>query len=405
MPETRTVRELQEEWQSLRSRMQDINDTAEAAGRTALTEEENQRWNDLSARAEVVRRSLQLALMSDNPAVRDEMRSAITVLPVEHRLTPVRAAAGAKFRAMFADTNRSAAEVELRDLVSATASTDVTSAVPVFVQDFVEPLEKGLIFGLVGQRILTGLSGDISYPIAPYVVATIAKEKEKIADTTITLDGLRPKPQRIGIVVPMTGYANIKTDGALYNWVVAEVVKAVARSLNRWMFMATPISEGVYGAFAYNASANPIQEKGFSGALPTYKELLDMRGKVMSTGAYNDGTYAYVMSGAMHAALEATPISTGSDRMILENGKIGGVPVFITEEIEYIGEEKYNATAKHVGFGRFSDCMSHQFGGMKLLVDPYTNGDADITRVLLNTMWSVDLIRAKSFVIGTVANG
>lgn len=403
MSEKRTVRELQSEFAEIREEMQAINDAAEAAGRTELTDEETRKWNELSSRADACRRSLELAKLSGEEDLARELREIGSVLPVEYRLTTERNEAGKRLRELFMTKHQQGAIVELRDVITAVGKTDVEGAVPVLVKDFIEPLEKGIIYGALGIKILTGLSSDIKYPIAPYVEAYIADEKEKISDTTITLTDLKPKPQRIAIAIPFTGLANIQTDGAFYNWVVNQVVKAVARTINRWMFQTSAVKEGVNGVFAFNASTNPIQQKTFSGATPTYKELIAMRGAVMATGAYNDGTYAYVMSGQMYADLEATPITTGGDKMILQDGKIGGVPVFITEEIENTGKGAYNTTPKHVGFGRFSDCMAHQFGSMELVVDPYSLSTGGSTRVVLNTNWSVDLIRAKSFVIGTVA--
>ena len=402
MSEKKTVKELQSEFQDIRERMQAINDTAEAAGRQELTAEEAREWDTLAKKADVCRRALDMARLSGDEELSRELRSFDSVLPMEYRLTTERAEAGKRLRAFFETKYKRGTDVELRDVITASGTTEVDGAIPVLVKDFIEPLEKGIIYGKLGIKVLTGLSANIKYPIAPYVEASIAGEKEKIADTTITLTDLKPKPQRIAISIPFTGLANIQTDGAFYTWVVNEIVKAVARTLNRWMFQTTAIKEGVYGVFAYNASANPILQKVFAAAAPTYKELLAMRGEVMATGAYNDGTYAYVMSGKMYADLEATPIATNSDRMILQDGKSGGVPVFITEEIECTGKGSYNVTPKHVGFGRFSDCMAHQFGNMRLIVDPYSSADADATRVVLNTDWSVDVVRAKSFVIGTV---
>ena len=403
MSEKKTVRELQSEFQDIREKMQAINDDAEADGRQELTEEEARDWDTLAKKADACRRALELARLSGDADLSRELRSIDHVIPMEYRLTTERAEAGKRLRELFNTKYQRGADVELRDVITASGTTEVDGAIPVLVKDFIEPLEKGIIYGQLGIKILTGLSSNVKYPIAPYVEASIAGEKEKIADTTITLTDLKPKPQRIAIAIPFTGLANIQTDGAFYTWVVNEVVKAIARALNRWMFQPTAIKDGVFGVFAYDAAKNAIQQKAFSGSVPSYKELLGMRGDVMATGAYPDGTYAYVLSGKMYADLEATPIAANSDRMTIQDGKIGGVPVFVTEEIEATGKGTYNVTPKHVGFGRFSDCMAHQFGGMRLVVDPYSEAAADVTRVVINTDWSVDVVRAKSFVIGTIA--
>ena len=401
--ERRSVVELQNEYHSLREQLRDINDAAEAAGRTELTAEERGRWDELYTRAEAVKRSLQVAAMSNDPLVQQEAREVCMTLPYEYRLTTERAEMGRRFREVLSSGARGAGlPIELREAVTATTSTNVSAAIPVFVQDFVEPLEKGIIYGMLGMKIKTGLSGEVKYPIAPYIEATMENETVKLEDTTVSFESLTPSPRRIGISVPLTGLAHIQTDGAVYNWVVNAVVQAIARYLNRWMFMPTAIKENVYGVFAYNASANAIKQKTFAGKVPTYQELLAMRGEVMATGAYADGTYAYVMGGQMYATLEGTPRSNGSDKMIIEDGKIGGVPVYVTEEIEATGMGTYNVTAKHVGFGRFNDCMAHQFGGMNLVIDPFTGAKADVTYITLNTHWAVDVVRKGSFVIGTV---
>ena len=180
----------------------------------------------------------------------------------------------------------------------------------------------------------------------------------------------------------------------------------MARSINQWMFAPVSIRDNVFGVFAYNKTSNPIKQVTFKTATPTYKELLAMRGAVMATGAYQDGTYAYVMSSPMYAELEATPVVGSGEKMIITDGKIGGVPVFVTEEIECSGRGsdgkiKYNDVAKHVGFGRFSDCKAAQFGQFKLIINPYTGDTANVTRITINTHWAVDCLRYGSFVIGT----
>lgn len=393
-----TANELRTRLIALRERMQAMNDKAEAEGCRAFTAEEEQQWAAAKNEVSIIQRSLDLATLSPDEAVQREVKDVFLSAATMPRITTERANSGKRFREAL--KTKGDVVIELRD--AATFSTAVGAAIPVYVQDFIEPLEHGLIYNLVGAKIKYGLSSTESYPIAPYIEATIGGETVKIEDTTITLKSLQPKPQKLGISCPLSGLANIQTDGAIYAWLVAEVVKAVARTLNSWMFRTAAIVEGIRGVFAYDADANPIQQKSFAGKVPTYLELVQMRGAVMATGAYSDGTYAYVMSAEMYSTLEATPITEGGDRMIVADGKIGGFPVYLTEDIEYTTAGK-NATPKHVGFGRWSDALLGQFGGMRLVIDPYTGKNSDITTITLNTYWAIDTIRPKSFVLGTVS--
>lgn len=410
-----TVTELQTRHAELAEQMRGINDAAEAAGRQELTADEERQWNALDAEAHAVERALRAATMSTDETLAAEARAAYSATSTEYRLNEFRAQAGARFREIITNGTRSAAglngprdvaslgvPLELRESITATGTTQVGAAIPVLVGDFIEPLEKGLIYGQLGIKMPTGLSSNVKYPVMSRLVAVGAAEKELLTTTTIEPAALEPKPKRLGLTATLTGLANTMTDGRLYNWVVVEIAKAIARALNTWTFQPTAFAADRSGVFVYNAATNPIHQTDL-GAAPTYAKLLEMRGKVMSSGAYNDGTYAYIMSGLMYATLEGTPRVAGGERMIIENGKIGDVPVYLTEDIEHIGGGQYNATPKHIGFGRFSDLMIAQFGDMRLIIDPYTNAKADSVEITVNSHYSVDPLRAGSFAIGTIS--
>ena len=393
---------LEERLAVLNDEMQTINDKAAAENRTALTENEDQEFEKRFKEAKSIRMRLH-ALAAAEGDKNGELERGYE--PFVQKITAQRTASGKMFREAI--SRKCELTLELRETVNATTSAGAANAIPVYVKDFIEPLDKGLIFDKLGIELEYGLTGDVKYPVMPSIEATIAGEGVKLEDVTLVPDAITPKPRRLGVTCPLTGLANIQTDMRLYNWLLNELAKSVARTINRWMFMTVAAATDVYGVFAYDKTKNPIETVTFNAAMPTYKELLAMRGKVMSTGAYQDGTYAYVMSSPMYAELEATPVAANGEKMIITDGKIGGVPVFITEEIECTGKGSdgkatYNATAKHVGFGRFSDVKVAQFGQFKLIVNPYTGDTADVTRVTVNAHWSVDCMRRGSFVIGTV---
>lgn len=392
------LKQLENELVVLVEQMQSINDKAQAENRNHLNNEENAQFMDLSSKAASLRMRI------DEECARqkrtgDPQGSQREMIPHVYQLSEFRANSGKLFREAI--KTKGELVLELRETATATTSTGVANAIPVYIKDFIEPLEKGLIYDKLGIPIEYGLSGDVKYPIMPYIEATIAGEAVKLADTTLAPDAVTPKPKRIGVTCPLTGLADIQTDMRVYNWVVSALATAVARTVNRWAFTTSPINSDTYGVFAYNKTANPVKTVQFAGAIPTFKELTAMRGAVMGTGAYSDGTYAYVMSSQMYAALESEPKVSGGEQMIITNGKIGEVPVFITEEIESTAKGVYNETAKHVGFGRFSDCKMAQFGNVKLIINPYSGDTQDITRITVNTHWSVDCIRYGSFIIGT----
>jgi len=110
--------------------------------------------------------------------------------------------------------------------------------------------------------------------------------------------------------------------------------------------------------------------------------------------------FCYIMNAALYSALEATPKDLGSGRFIIENGKIDGEPIFITDLAAYDGK---------LVCGCFSYEALNQHGVAHFIVDPYTQAKKNVTVFTLNADWSLTyLVRANDtapFAVGTCNAG
>ena len=356
--------------QTLAQQMRDIYTAASSENR-ALTESENSQLAQLrqelsSAEAayavEVAERCLNL------PAGTPAVNTRAAALRFAEQL--VNAANGNSFRIAqrsFAGIDRAGAE----------GDTGVT------IGDIIEPLEKGNILGFLGCHIQTGLSGDWKYPVISAVEAEIAGETAEIADSAIEIGKVTPVPHRCGISILVSNGALNATNDELRDIVLAQIVVGLDRALNKWMFKRTAIASGVNGLFVQPGT---VKTMAVSGA-PTYAEILALKGAVDATGVKPDGTAAYVMGNAMKAYLEGTPKVNGAAGMICENGKINGVPVFVTEY----------APANAIEFGYFSYALVGQFGVTDIIVDRVTKATSNCTRFVLNTEFDIKAARAQAF--------
>jgi hypothetical protein len=135
----------------------------------------------------------------------------------------------------------------------------------------------------------------------------------------------------------------------------------------------------------------------FAGELPTYKELVAMKGLCLLKGV--EGNYmAYVMDEYTKAMLECTPIDEGSGRMVIENGMIAGVPVKCTNYIN-------SGSNTYVGFGCFGYLPLQGFGDMRFVIDPYTKAKNDSVVLTLNEDWAATVLREEAFILGKCAAG
>lgn len=290
----------------------------------------------------------------------------------------------------------------------AIVTTGATSMIPLTINDIIEPLEEGLILSKIGIRLLTGLKGDYCWPTVGTVEASFADEAVALSDSKIEFGAIRPNPKRLGITILISSQTITQTDGVALDVVKVQIPLAVTRVLNKLMFSTEEFNAAVKGPFVAAAKETAVsidalttkkaQRKAynlkFAAALPTYKELLAMKGCVLARGVEPDGTMCYIMDEYTKSQLESTPRDVGSGLMIVEDGKIAGVPIFCTN---YINKEE----TSYIGFGVFSNVPIGQFGDMRFTVDPISEAVKDATRLTLNGDWSMTVLRKEAFVIGT----
>lgn len=269
--------------------------------------------------------------------------------------------------------------IVLRDTIVQDSSS-VSAITPLTIGDIIKPLEKGLILDKVGAKMQYGMDGAWQFPIVAGVEAKVVGEDVKVSDSKIDINKITPKPKRVSIRVPVTYQAQNRSAGKLFSIVTEQIAMSLTRVLNRWMFEPTALSGTDGGCFV-----NPSTKLQATGK--AWKDAIALKGAVMKTGIVFDGTPAYVCSATKYADLESTPRDAGSGLMVIENGKINGFPVFITE---FIGDDV-------LGFGVFSYMLVGQFGTLRLTVDPYTQADQDRIVFTLNTEFDMLPLRTEAF--------
>ena len=371
----------------------------------AKREQINIRMNEISDKVQAENRPMSDAekreydtLQSDFAKIGRELALNADVVSMKKLTTEVKPTQGEMLREVMntAMTKGSKSEfvVAMREWTEGVELADVANGgmIPLTIKDILPPLEMGLILDKVGIPVETGVIGDISWPVLGSVEASIKGEKEALTDTGIDLSNITPKKARVGITIPVTYQAINSTSSDLLGIVQNQARMGIRRLVNRVSFSHQNFTGDFHGPFA-GAKASG----SFAGAVPTFKELLAMKGKVASEGVEMIG-FCFVMSENMKATLEATPIDAGSGRMIVENGTINGYPVFTTEFINY-GSGGDKAGVEYIAAGCFGYLAVNQYGDLRVVVDPYTRAKEDIVQVTINSDWSMTTLREEAFAL------
>lgn len=365
-------------------RMNEISDKVQAENRP-MTEAEQREYNTLQS--DFAKLGRELSLNAD--MVSSLKNSSSEVKTQEALLREVLAEAAKK-------GGKSEYVITAREWTNGIDMAKVAEGgmIPLTIKDILPPLEQGLIHDKVGIPIETGVMGDIQWPVLGAVEATVKGEKEALADTGIDMSKVVAKKVRVGITIPVSGSAITSTSTNLLGLIQSQAGKGFVRLLNRVIFSHQNFTSDFHGPFA-GAKA----QVSFAGAVPTYKELLGMKGKVMGTGVEPVG-FCFVMSENMKSILEATPIDAGSGRMIVENGAINGYPVFTTEFINYGSNKQKTEDVEYIGVGCWGYLPVNQYDELRVIVDPYSRAKEDIVQITINGDWSITTLRTQAFALG-----
>jgi len=362
------VRELIDKHQTNCNRINEIADVCEKEHRER-SETENKEYE---------------ALVRENQMLQMKLQAANTPL-VEVKINPDKELRETLY------AGKTAKFVLQRD-IQTTAALEGTGIIPIQEQEMLKPLREGLIYDKVGLTIRTGLTGTLRWPKHTKAVATFADEAVALADSKIDFSKLETKPYRLGIAIPLTKEELDQSEGIVEGVVREEMPQAIADCINAVLFTTEANGEDgtakkVVGPFVA-AAANATQ---FAGELPTRKELLKLRAKILKTGIQLIAP-CWVMTEDMKAELEDVKIDAGSGRFLCENDMILGHPVFTTS---VIGEG-------NIGFGDWSYQAAGFFGNMDFVVDPYTLARKHSVDFVLNANFATVTLREEAFVLGKV---
>ena len=376
----------------INARFKGLADTCEAEKRN-LTPEEVEEKNALEAEKNVLElRLLQAEQPGRIPEENRENRSRAFVECVRAlKRGLVGDNAPEEYRSLLADDG-----LMIPLTRGVTDSAAAAAVIPLTIGDVIEPLEKGLILDKVGCKMQYGIVGTWQFPVvAGGVEAELQDENVELTDKKVDISKITPSPRRVGITIPVSNRAIDQSGGLILDIVRRQLYMSLARLMNKWMFSKTQLSKASKGCFV-DAYASP--KVTCKGEVPTWAEVLQIESAVLEQGVIVDGSACWVCSASMEAKLKSAPKDAGSGRFILEDGKIDGYPVYVTEFVE----------KDMLGFGVFSYELVGQFGNMRMTVDSTSAAVAkkNLTYFVFNTDFDMLTLRPEAFAVGkTTAAG
>ena len=252
---------------------------------------------------------------------------------------------------------------------------------------FVDALRNSSSVMQAGATMLTGLSGNIKIPKKS---ATSSggwfAEGSAASESEATFTSITMSPKTVGAYTDVT--RNLMMQGSPD--VEALIRNDLAESLALAIDLGALSGSGSSGQPTGIKNTSGINTKDFAATNPTFAEIVGMETEVATDNALR-GNLAYIVTAAMYGALKTTSKDSGSGQFVVgADGQINGYRAIVSNQL----------AAGDAYFGNFSDLLIGMWGGLDILVDPYTASTTGTVRVVAMQSCDVAVRHAVSFCFG-----
>lgn len=243
-------------------------------------------------------------------------------------------------------------------------------------------LYANTVLGQAGATFYTGLRNDVSIPTYDGTTCYWGSEVAPVTGGTGAFGEVTLSPKRltaqISISKQFLAQDSINAEAAL----MQDLNKAILVKLENTIFDENAAVAGIRPAGLFYGA----DYAGTLSGATSYAKLIGMKAAVDTSNALM-GNLAYVTNPTLASVFETTSTDTGSGIFCMQNGRVGGYPVYVTS----------NIPSGKVAFGNWADYVVGQWGGIDITVDPYSKAGEGKIVITANTYWDFKPVRTASF--------
>ena len=237
-------------------------------------------------------------------------------------------------------------------------------------QHYVDEVTERLTVQKMGATVLTDLVGNVDLPSVGGVtfsfvnegVSTSSTKKASVAKVTLTPKGIRG---RMAVTRDLLAQSSVNVEAILRNRIVAAEAACIDKA----------------------ALAAIVTAATSAGTSFSFANLVAMETAINADNA-NRGKMGYILPAADWGLAKTTPKASGFPAFILDPGDIIN---------GYKADFSNQFAADTPVFGNFEDLFIGRWGGVDVLVDPYTMADTGEVKLQLFSYADTKVALAKSF--------
>lgn len=218
--------------------------------------------------------------------------------------------------------------------------------------------------------MLNGLSGDVKIPrkTGASSAAFISSEGGSAGESEFTVGSVTMSPKTLGAFTDVTRQLMIQSSIDVENLIRNDLAQSMAIAIDDAALEGSGSSGNPTG-ITNTSGINTVSLS--SAAAPTFAEMVSMETAVRVDNALL-GDLAYIVHPTNYGTLKTTEKATNTAQFIAVNDEINGYKVVVSPQL----------TSNNYVFGNFDDLLVGMFGGLDIVVDPFSNSTSGTVRIV-----------------------
>ncbi len=259
-----------------------------------------------------------------------------------------------------------------------------------------EALRKRLVLTQAGATYVGGLVGNITLIDGAGVSVSWEGENAEVTDTKKSFSTREAKPKRCAVNVPISKQLAIQSSFDVDALILNDIYAAHAEALETAALNGSGTGQPTG---LLNTTGIKTVELGTNGEKPTFAHLVQLETEIALKDA-DQASLAYITNPKVRGLLKTTLKSTGVSGYIWENNEVNGYAAYVSNLVPSdLTKGTANKTASAILFGDWSKLWIMSWGGLDLVVDPYTLKKQGAYEVTLNAYHDIFVRRKEAFAV------
>jgi len=248
---------------------------------------------------------------------------------------------------------------------------------PTNVLGFADAMREASVFDKVGANILTGLSANTTIPVTGASSVEWEGEVADANDGGAQFGKVELTPTRLASYVNISKQLLIQNGAAAEQAIIRDLGRATAQKMDEAIFKTAGAAAAAAPLSLGELATSTISQASFSDLASIMLDFVNAEAKIAEVGGLQ-GNLAYVAHPALMAQLKQSA-QVAAVNAGMQGALINGYPAYFTN-----GCTKSAGVSADFFFGDFSKLYMGMFGGLDIMVDPYTEAVNGQTKLVLN---------------------